>query len=123
MPTAPAVPVSVATAETAAETAATAVVDCTLMSDGQVHLVKGVFLQKAPYEQRIGVQKDSHFVKRAAVAIWSSEVLAQRSFTVTVTNRFVVEGGHKAPQKPLTPHKLDALRGTMGDPEERQQTK
>ncbi|KAL3220446.1 hypothetical protein MRX96_029849 [Rhipicephalus microplus] len=39
MPTAPAVPVSVATAETAAETAATAVVDCTLMSDGQDILV------------------------------------------------------------------------------------
>ncbi|KAH7975524.1 hypothetical protein HPB52_002620 [Rhipicephalus sanguineus] len=78
----------------------------------QVHLANGVLLQRATYDQLMGVQKDSHFVKRAAVAIWSSEVLAQRSFTGTLTNRFVAEGGQKAPQQPLTPHKVDALRGS-----------
>ncbi|XP_049272052.1 uncharacterized protein LOC119395124 [Rhipicephalus sanguineus] len=113
VPTAPAAPASVATASTdvPAETAATAVANCSFISDGQVHLANGVLLQRATYDQLMGVQKDSHFVKRAAVAIWSSEVLAQRSFTGTLTNRFVVEGGQKAPQQPLTPHKVDALRG------------
>ncbi|XP_049275573.1 uncharacterized protein LOC119372233 isoform X2 [Rhipicephalus sanguineus] len=112
VPTAPAAPASVATAskDVPAETAATAVANCSFISDGQVHLANGVLLQRATYDQLMGVQKDSHFVKRAAVAIWSSEVLAQRSFTGTLTNRFVAEGGQKAPQQPLTPHKVDALR-------------
>ncbi|KAH7943722.1 hypothetical protein HPB52_010748 [Rhipicephalus sanguineus] len=42
-----------------------------------------------------------------------SEVLAQRDCTRALTNRFVAEGGQKAPQQPLTPHKVDALRGIL----------
>ncbi|XP_049512975.1 uncharacterized protein LOC119466357 [Dermacentor silvarum] len=84
--------------------------NCSFTEDGQVHLANKVFIPKATYEHLMGVQKNSHFVKRSATAIWSTEVLAQRSFTGTLANRFVAEGGRKQPQRPLSPHKVNALR-------------
>ncbi|XP_049512666.1 uncharacterized protein LOC119466362 isoform X3 [Dermacentor silvarum] len=84
--------------------------NCSFTEDGQVHLANKVFIPKATYEHLMGVQKNSHFVKRSATAIWSTEVLAQRSFTGTLSNRFVAEGGQKQPQRPLSPHKVNALR-------------
>ncbi|XP_064480429.1 uncharacterized protein LOC135393966 isoform X2 [Ornithodoros turicata] len=78
--------------------------------DCKMHLTNGVFISKVAYETLMGITRDSHFVKRAASAIWSVEVLAQRSFTGTLSNRFLAEGGEKAPQKPLTPHKVETLR-------------
>ncbi|KAH7972952.1 hypothetical protein HPB52_019397 [Rhipicephalus sanguineus] len=81
--------------------------------DKGVYLANAVLLSRATYDQRMGVQKDSRFVKGAAVAIWSTEILAQRSFTGTLSNCFVAEGGQRPPQQPLSPHKVDALRGEI----------
>ncbi|XP_040066817.1 BEN domain-containing protein 5-like [Ixodes scapularis] len=81
--------------------------------DGKVHLSNEVAISKSSYDTLMALQKDSHFVKRAAVAIWSTEVLVQRSFTGTLSNRCIAGGGDRVPQKPLTPHKVDALKSIM----------
>ncbi|KAL1476874.1 hypothetical protein MTO96_036174 [Rhipicephalus appendiculatus] len=79
----------------------------------QVHLANSVTVSKEVYEMLMAMPKESHFVKRAATAIWSSGVLAKRSFSGALSNRFLTDGSDKAPQKPLTPRKVDALKGTM----------
>ncbi|KAH7985795.1 hypothetical protein HPB49_026264 [Dermacentor silvarum] len=84
---------------------------CSVMDNGMVHLSNNVNITKDVYDMLMAMPKDSLFVKRAATAIWSSEVLARRSFSGMLSNRFLSEGGDKAPQKPLTPQKVDALKG------------
>lgn len=83
---------------------------CSVMDNGMVHLSNNVNITKDVYDMLMAMPKDSLFVKRAATAIWSSEVLARRSFSGMLSNRFLSEGGDKAPQKPLTPQKVDALK-------------
>ncbi|KAL1422139.1 hypothetical protein MTO96_022442 [Rhipicephalus appendiculatus] len=80
------------------------------MENGMVHLANSVTVSKEVYEMLMAMPKESHFVKRAATAIWSSEVLAKRSFSGALSNRFLTDGSDKAPQKPLTPRKVDALK-------------
>ncbi|XP_064462153.1 uncharacterized protein LOC135372476 [Ornithodoros turicata] len=83
---------------------------CSYTKDGKMHLANAVTIPKATYDTLMAVAKDSHFVKRAASAIWSTDVLAQRSFTGTLSNRCLSEAGDKEPQQPLTPHKVEAVR-------------
>ncbi|XP_049271296.1 uncharacterized protein LOC125758300 [Rhipicephalus sanguineus] len=83
----------------------------TLMGNGMIHLANNVTVSKEVYETLMAVRKYSHFVKRAATAIWSSEVLPLRSFSGTLSNRYLTDGTEKAPQRPLTPRKVDALKG------------
>ncbi|KAH6933084.1 hypothetical protein HPB50_011900 [Hyalomma asiaticum] len=63
----------------------TAMPQCSFTEDRRVHLANAVHVARTTYDQLMGVPKDSHFVKRSAVAICSTEVLAQRSFTGTLS--------------------------------------
>lgn len=76
----------------------------------QVHLANGVMIKEAVYDHLMAVPKDSHFVKRSASAIWSTEVLAQRSFSGTLSNRTMAEAKGVTPQRQLTPRKVEALK-------------
>ncbi|KAH7978530.1 hypothetical protein HPB49_005806 [Dermacentor silvarum] len=84
---------------------------CSVMDNGMVHLSNNVNITKDVYDMLMAMPKDSLFVKRAATAIWSSKELARRSFSGMLSSRFLSEGADKAPQKPLTPQKVDALKG------------
>ncbi|KAL3235897.1 hypothetical protein MRX96_022327 [Rhipicephalus microplus] len=68
----------------------------TLMGNGMVYLANSVTVTKEVCETLMAVPKDSHFIKRPATAIWSSEVLAQRSFSGTLSNRYLTDGSEKA---------------------------
>ncbi|KAH7948585.1 hypothetical protein HPB51_028486 [Rhipicephalus microplus] len=83
----------------------------TLLGNGVVYLAHSVTVTKEVYETPMAVPKDSHFIKLAATEIRSSEVLAQRSFSWTLSNSYLMDGSEKAPQRPLTPRKVDTLKG------------
>ncbi|XP_077547925.1 BEN domain-containing protein 5-like [Haemaphysalis longicornis] len=76
----------------------------------QVHLANGVLIKGDVYDHLMAVPKDSHFVKRSASAIWSTEVLARRSVTGTLSNRTLAEMKGVTPKRQLTPHKVEALK-------------
>lgn len=71
---------------------------CTVTESGKVHLANVFEISKEAYDTLMALQKDSLIVKRAATTLWSTEVLAQRSCTGTLSYRFRAEGGDKAPQ-------------------------
>ncbi|KAH6946798.1 hypothetical protein HPB50_015353 [Hyalomma asiaticum] len=64
---------------------------CSIMGNGMVHLANNVCISKDAFDMLMAIPKESLFIKRAATSIWSSEVLAKRSFSGTLSNRYFSE--------------------------------
>ncbi|KAM7296927.1 uncharacterized protein ISCGN_022082 [Ixodes scapularis] len=75
-----------------------------------MHCGENVWLHKDTFETLLGAERDALFVKKAAVAIWSSEVLIRRSVTGTLSNRSIAANPNMSPQAPMTPQKVKAIR-------------
>ncbi|KAM7289979.1 uncharacterized protein ISCGN_030107 [Ixodes scapularis] len=76
----------------------------------EMHCGENVWLHKDTFETLLGAERDALFVKKAAVAIWSSEVLIRRSVTGTLSNRSIAANPNMSPQAPMTPQKVKAIR-------------
>ncbi|XP_064456055.1 uncharacterized protein LOC135366961 [Ornithodoros turicata] len=79
---------------------------------GDVDIGNGTKIPKFKWDLIHAQDEETKFVKELAVAIWGSEVLAQRTFSGTLSNRARAEG--KTQVFPaLSPVKVQTLRGAF----------
>lgn len=78
------------------------------VSDGQVHLGRGQYIDEQTWQRLLLLPTDAAFCKQLAVRIWGNDVLKGRSLTGTLSNKAISKGGIK-PHKALSPIKVAAL--------------
>lgn len=74
-----------------------------------MHAGHNVWVQNTAWEATRNSSKDSLFCKSVAVALWTTETLAQRSVTGKLSNSAIAEDATNA-FPPLTPENLNALK-------------
>ncbi|XP_077564697.1 uncharacterized protein LOC144180184 [Haemaphysalis longicornis] len=78
------------------------------VSDGQVHLGRGIYIDLGTWERLLLLPTDAAFCKQLAVRMWGNDVLKVRSLNGTLSNTAISKGGLKA-HKALSPVKVAAL--------------
>ncbi|KAL1454734.1 hypothetical protein MTO96_043683 [Rhipicephalus appendiculatus] len=75
----------------------------------EVHLGKGVFVNKDKWEWLLSRPKDSLFCKEATKLLWGVSALRNRSITGAPCRRFAKAESQAPPRRALTPLKLEAV--------------
>ncbi|NP_001089788.1 BEN domain-containing protein 5 [Xenopus laevis] len=81
------------------------------ISNEEVHLGSGVWVNEEKWHQLQATQGDSKYTKNLAVMIWGTDVLKNRSVTGVATKK----KKDAVPKPPLSPHKLSVVRECMYD--------
>ncbi|KAK8775517.1 hypothetical protein V5799_031139 [Amblyomma americanum] len=85
--------------------------DFTHLADGSFHLSKGIVISEANALKILRARKPTLVCKDTAQAIWTSDVLAERSLSGNIAPG--KRGLGEQPRQPLTPMKVDVVAETV----------